>query len=204
MPVNVADVAHKIDGGPFSGLYFGAAVGLSRAYPAQIDTDALLTPAGKRAFAQIGKECLLQFAPQYAFQRLECYTVGGVDPTTVPSIAAVVRADELGQHVPRTPLYVYMAAGDEILSTPDVDALVGSYYCTHGAKVEYVHDLLSDHNTLAVTGAAAAMDYLNDRFAGKAAPSTCATGPITTASTQLDPRALATLAGAIAGFPAFY
>jgi hypothetical protein len=48
VPVNVGDVARKINGGPFSGMYFGAGIGLSRAYPQLINLSMIFIPRGRR------------------------------------------------------------------------------------------------------------------------------------------------------------
>ena len=45
VPADLDYIARHIDGGPFAGIYVGAAVGLSRAYP-EIDTDTLLNTRG--------------------------------------------------------------------------------------------------------------------------------------------------------------
>jgi hypothetical protein len=47
VPADIEYVARRIDGGPLSGIYIGAAVGLSRAYP-EIDTDTLASSASRR------------------------------------------------------------------------------------------------------------------------------------------------------------
>ena len=46
---------------------------------------------------------------------------------------------------------------------------------------------ISDHVSLAVAGAGAALNYLIARFAGQPAPNTCQAGGVTVASTLLQP-----------------
>ncbi|MEV6899429.1 lipase family protein [Amycolatopsis sp. NPDC051372] len=57
VPADLDYIARRIDGGPFAGIYVGAAVGLARAYPG-IDTDTLLNARGKQAFAEVGGQCI--------------------------------------------------------------------------------------------------------------------------------------------------
>jgi hypothetical protein len=75
---------------------------------------------------------------------------------------------------PTAPLYIYHGINDEILPVNPVNALV-EQYCNEGVTVEYYQDPASDHNSLAFSGAPAAIAYLTARFAGTPAPSTCGT-----------------------------
>ena len=202
VPRNVAEVARQVNGGPAAGLYFGASIGLSRAYPQYIPLSDLLNPLGQIYFSTLQKACLEQIVAQGVFQRIEMYTKGGIDPLTLPSIQTVVGLDELGHHRPSGPLFVFHSANDELIPVGGVDKLVDTY-CSEGVPVEYVKDVLSEHNTLAVTGMGAAIDYLQDRFAGKPAPDTCATGPETKLSTLAETRALITTLTALTGLTGF-
>ncbi len=202
VPRNVAEVARQIDGGPAAGLYFGASLGLSRAYPQYIDLNALLSPLGQLYFSAYQNACLEQIVIQGAFQRIETYTRGNIDPLTVPSVQKVVALDELGHSRPAGPLFVFHSANDELIPVAGVDKLV-SIYCGEGVTVEYVKDTLSEHNSLAVSGASAAIDYLQDRFAGKPPPDTCTNGPEAKLSTLASTRELVTELTAITGLTGF-
>jgi Secretory lipase len=202
VPPNVADVARQVNGGPAAGLYLGASIGLSRAYPQYIHLNDLLNPLGRAYFSTLQNACLERIVAQGAFQRIEYYTAGGIDPLTLPDIQQVVALDELGHSRPNGPLFVFHSANDELIPVGGVDKLT-SEYCSEGVTVEYVKDTLSDHNSLAVSGASAAIDYLQDRFAGKPAPNTCATGPETKLSTLASTRELVTELTAITGLIGF-
>jgi hypothetical protein len=170
VPPDVGDVARRINGGPFSGLYFGAAVGLSRAYP-EMSIQSLLNDRGRAAFARIGGECIDEFAAQYANQRLDDYTTVG-DPLTLPAVQRVIAEDRLGGLTPAAPLYVYHSALDELIPAGGVRALVAGY-CGRHVDVTYHEDLLSDHVSLAVSGAPAAVAYVTARFQGLSPPRSC-------------------------------
>jgi hypothetical protein len=199
VPVNVGDVARKINGGPFSGMYFGAGIGLDRAYPQLIALSTILNPLGQAKAQTLSGANVEQMVAEGAFQPIQIYTVGGEDPLTLPGVQQAVAADALGQRAPTAPIYLYMSTNDQLLPVADDDALVRTY-CGEGVAVDYVKDVLSEHISLTVSGAGAAIDYLRDRFAGMAAPSTCATGPSTTLSTLASTRALITTLTAITGF----
>jgi hypothetical protein len=202
VPVNVADVARKINGGPFSGMYFGAGIGLSRAYPQLIDLSKILNPLGQAKAQAMSSANVAEMVAEGAFQPIELYTVGGEDPLSLPGVQQAVADDALGQHTPAAPIYLYMSTNDELIPVADDDALAAKY-CAAGVPVDYVKDVLSEHTSLAVTAAGSAIDYLLDRFAGKPVPSTCATGPSTTLSTLASTRALVTTLTSITGLVGF-
>jgi hypothetical protein len=78
-------------------------------------------------------------------------------------------------------------------------------HCREGAAVDFVKDELSEHVSLAVGGAGAALNYLIDRFAGDPAPDTCSTGGVTVATATLQPaNNLVTELTAIAGLVRFF
>src|SRR5207248_3024359 len=149
---DVGVVARNINGGPGAGIYFGAAVGVARAYPNLIDLDTLLNADGKKMEQQISNECIEQYVPQYAFQKIERYTVNGVDPLMLPGVQHVIAIDRLGQRKPAGPIYLYHSALDELIPVTLADALV-TKYCTEGVTIDYVKDYASEHISYAITGA---------------------------------------------------
>jgi triacylglycerol lipase len=172
LPVNIGHIAAKADGGLFAGIYFAAAVGVARAYP-QIEIDSLLNQAGEQMKQAIGGMCIVQFALTYAFQRIESYTKGGLNPLSNPTVQQVIADDTMGVvGVPRIPLQIYMATFDELVVTPDVTTLVKNY-CAAGATIQYLQFPLADHVTAELEGLPGAIAYMQARFAGQPAPSTC-------------------------------
>src|SRR5258706_14263479 len=77
------------------------------------------------------------------------------------------------RRTPAVPMYIYHALNDELIPIADVNDLVATY-CGAGVTVQYYQDTTSDHVSLDVSGAPAAIAYLTARFAGQPAPSTCA------------------------------
>ncbi len=186
VPAGFTAIVNNINGGPFAGLYFDAAFGLARAYPKDIHLSTLLNAQGLAAEKVVTNECVEDIVAQYAFQNIDSYTAGNVNPLTVPGVKKAIAADDLGQHTPVGPIFMYQAANDEIIPLAGVQAL-NNGYCQAGVPVDFVKDELSDHVSLAVAGAGAALNYLIDRFAGRPAPSTCSTGGVTVVTTLLQP-----------------
>jgi hypothetical protein len=172
LPVNIAHIAAKADGGPFAGVYFAAAVGIARAYP-QIGIDSLLNASGKQMKQAISGMCIVQFAATYAFQRIESYTNGGLNPLSLPVVQQVAADNAMGVvGVPKIPMQVYMATFDELVITPDVTTLV-KQYCAAGEPIQYLQFPLAEHITAEAEGLPGAIAYIQARFAGQPAPSTC-------------------------------
>ena len=172
LPVNIDHIAAKADGGLFSGIYFAAAVGIARAYP-QIDIDSLLNSAGLQMQQAIGAMCIGQFVPTYAYQYIESYTNGGLNPLGLPAVQQVIAADTMGViAVPTIPMQIYMATDDELVVTPDVTSLVDRY-CGAGDTIQYIEFPLADHISAEAEGLPGAIAYIQARFDGEPAPSTC-------------------------------
>jgi hypothetical protein len=170
VPADLGYVARRIDGGPLSGVYIGAAVGLSRAYP-EINTDQLLNARGKQAWADTGKQCINQFSVSQAFRKMSDYTTVP-QLLDVPAVKQVIAENTMGRFKPGSPIYFYQGIFDELALTPPVDKLVHTY-CAQGVPVQYNRIPVGDHVTVAVQGAPGALAYLHDRLDGKPASSNC-------------------------------
>lgn len=162
--------ARNVDGGPFAGILLAAGVGIGRGYP-EMRLGALLNDAGRQMRREIGTKCLEEFALAYPLRSLSEFTKVP-DPLAVPRVHRVLRKVSLGRRKPTAPLYLYHAVLDELNPIAASDALAAKY-CAKGVSVAYHRNLLSEHIALAVTGAPAALDYLEARVAGQPAPNDC-------------------------------
>lgn len=169
VPADIEAIARAIDGTALSGVYFGATVGLSRAYP-EIDIEALLNDRGRAAFETLGRQCIGEFTPQFAFQHMRDY-VTVPELLDVPAVQDVIAENTMGQRLPYAPTYIYQGTHDELAITPPVDTLVQTY-CGMGAKVQYVK-LPGEHITTAGAGVPGALAYVQNRLNGRPAPSSC-------------------------------
>jgi hypothetical protein len=170
---DITAVAKGADGGPLSGIEFAGAVGMSRAYP---EITTLLNDAGLAMAESMRHQCLDGYAPQYAFQTLDTYTTVP-DAICLPWVQDILTLNHLGHHKPAAPMYIYHALADELIPIADVNDLVATY-CGEGVTVQYYQDTSSDHVSLDVSGAPAAIAYLTARFAGQAATNTCGVPPL--------------------------
>jgi hypothetical protein len=74
-------------------------------------------------------------------------------------------------------MFVHHAVNDELIPIAGTDATVMNY-CAHGDSVTYTRDELSEHLSLAVIGAPAALSWLTQRLAGVAVPLGCTTSTV--------------------------
>jgi hypothetical protein len=172
LPVNPINVAKKTDGTFWAGAYLGAVVGMSRAYP-ELDVKDYATADGLKSIEDIGNRCLTgtpNLLTAYAYKKGSDLLK---DPNflELPEIVALNDDNTMGKSLPKAPLYVFESVGDQLMPIADVDNLV-KYYCAGGVKVQYKRQAGTDH-VLGALGLSGGLTYLLDRFAGKAAPTTC-------------------------------
>jgi len=169
VPPDITAVAKNLDGGPFSAIELAGTVGMSRAYP---EIQTLFNAAGQAMAADIGTQCIETYlASQYALKSMDQYSTVP-NAICLPFVQAIMALNHLGSRTPTAPLYIFHAINDELIPMADVNDLV-ALYCSANVTVDYYQDPVSDHNSLAVSGAPAAVTYLTQRFAGVAPTNTC-------------------------------
>jgi hypothetical protein len=166
-PANLRAAAQLMDGGPAAGLALAAVVGITRAYPELL---TLVNDAGRAMIERVGDLCVAEVTAANAFRRINEFTFSR-DPLNEPIAVDVLNRNELGQRVPAAPVYMYHSLFDELVPHSAAQALRQTW--CRATKVQFYTDLLSEHVVLAATGAPAAVSYLDDRFAGRPAPSNC-------------------------------
>jgi pimeloyl-ACP methyl ester carboxylesterase len=167
-PADLRGAERQMDGGPFAGLAIAAVAGIVREYPQLL---TLVNAAGVAMLERIKDMCVAEVTTANAFRRLAEFTTSA-DPLNEPVAADVLNRNDLGQRTPGVPVYLYHSFLDELIPYAGVQNLRRTW-CRGGARVQFYTDFLSEHTVLAGTGAPAAVSYLDDRFAGRPAPSNC-------------------------------
>jgi hypothetical protein len=167
-PSDLAAAARQIDGGIASGLTLLASVGISRAYPEML---SLLNDAGHEMARRIGDMCIGEAVSTFPFRRLNEFT-HSQDPLSEPVAKTVMELNHLGRLTPKAPVFLYHSIFDELIPFPSAQQLQKDW-CGAGGTVTLYADALSEHSSLAVTGAPLAVGYMGSRFAGVAAPTNC-------------------------------
>ena len=169
-PANLQAVAANINGTLWFAFLAGTALGFDAAYPS-INLNSYLTPVGRLAFAALNTLCQVPALALYAGHRIEDFTIGGINPVTVPAIAAVLSANNLGGRTPRAPLLQYHGLVDEIIPW-SVESTLHSTYCAQGV-VTQLKGYLADHVLTQVVAQGDVVGWLAARLAGAPAPSNC-------------------------------
>lgn len=170
IPADPEAVARSLDGGVFSGFEAAAAVSLGAEYP-EMDINALMNDKGKQAMADASGKCLTDLLTSFPFKKLADYSTVP-DPLAVPRVRAVLKANTLGSAAPSVPVFDYHANTDEIVPVAQDDALVKAW-CSRGATVHVVRDAIGEHALEMVVRQNDAVNFLDDRFAGKTPVNDC-------------------------------
>lgn len=192
MPVNFRNVIANVNKKVGAGLIPGAALGLARAYPAlQSLIDENLYPSNSSQFLRAQDQCVVSTAVDFAFDDPFTYFKNGSAVLEQPAATTALSDTVMGQlGTPKLPVYVYHAINDELLPLADVSALYKTY-CAAGANIHFTKEAFGEHIVVALTGAAAALGFLMDRFDGKALAPGCT--QTTVFSSALRPSSLSIL-----------
>ena len=167
-PADFQAAVRQIDGGIASGLVMLASTGLTRAYPEML---TLLNDAGRQMVQRIGDMCVGEAVSAFPFRRLNEFTTSK-DPLAEPVAKAVLEDNHLGRLTPTAPVFLYHSVWDELIPFSSAQGLQ-SDWCRTGGHVTLYADALSEHSSLAASGAPLAVGYLGSRFAGIDVPATC-------------------------------
>ncbi|OXM73123.1 MULTISPECIES: lipase family protein [Amycolatopsis] len=169
VPADLTEVAKGLDGYLGFGFLAFAAVGLDAAYP-ELRLDSYLNETGRQQLAEAKRNaCVVELLTNYAFKKISDYTTS--NPLDTPEWQARLAENKLGAAPPRVPVFQYHAALDEIVNTPQAEAL-HKRYCAAGVREQW-STYVSDHLSGIFAGNADAHKWIVDRFAGKEAPSNC-------------------------------
>jgi pimeloyl-ACP methyl ester carboxylesterase len=167
-PADLAAAARQIDGSIASGLTLLASTGIMRAYP---EMQALLNDKGREMVAQIGDMCVGEAVSTFPFRHINEFTVSK-DPLSEPVALTVMEDNHLGRLTPKAPVFLYHSILDELIPFPTAQKLQADW-CGGGGHVTLYADALSEHSSLAATGAPLAVGYMGSRFAGTSVPDNC-------------------------------
>ncbi len=170
-PADPEAVGQYIDGTLFSGFEFAASWGINQDFPIA-NLTSILNAKGQLAETQVAGKCLPDILLMFPFKKIADYSTVP-NPFAVPSIAAVLKEDTLGQAVPTSaPIYDYHGDADKIVPVTQDNTLV-SNWCTLGAKVEEVRNAGQGHVSEIAAGESGSLSFLKASFAGQKPTSTC-------------------------------
>ncbi|MGI5281820.1 lipase family protein [Nonomuraea polychroma] len=168
VPADLHAVASHLDGGENFGLAAAAGVGLDAAYP-ELDLEADLNDRGRALLADAADDCVGDLD---RLAGLRFSDLSPIDLLNQPKWLARLAENRLGAVVPRVPMLLYHARGDEIIPLA-VGSTLRSEYCRAGANVRWTALPAPDHVTGAVEGGPLAIEWLTLRILGLPAFGNC-------------------------------
>ncbi|KAL4983925.1 secretory lipase-domain-containing protein [Aspergillus falconensis] len=183
--------------GIFTGLIPAGIQGLANEYPAaqQLIREAIL-PDKWAEFNKTQELCLTGNIIEYLGKDVYSY-VNDPNVFESPLANSLTEPNAMGLHTPEIPILIYKGVNDQISPVEDTDSLYDTY-CSNGANVEYVRDLLAEHALMTITGAPDAFMWVTERLSGVPIKKGCRR------KTQLtglqDPKALAALGTTVVKF----
>ncbi|WP_334024368.1 lipase family protein [Nocardia terpenica] len=198
----MADIRMAIDynngTSSFGGAVLGGLFGVAREYP-QVNRfiDRYMNPLGKAIRVIHENQCVvLQFAG-FPFVNIKgLFDYPGGDMMRAPELQPVLDELTLGNRgTPKLPLYIYEAPLDEVMPINADDKTYDIYCRDPQAQVFYTRELFSEHAIAAVSGAASAVLWLNNRLNGVPAQPGCHNRDVP--SEILDPGAIGTFVNTI-------
>jgi hypothetical protein len=189
----LVDPAHNLKYISGSSLWAGVApmaiVGAARAY--DIDFSAYLNSYGQEVFKKLEYGSIVNALGQYpGLTWKKMVKPEYADPNSVAPFVEAVNKLNLGSAAtPTAPGFIAqgnggvfegtlsnlpgIGTGDGVMVAGDVRTLARQYCATGNTSIKYAQYNLLSHVGTAVPWAPAALGWLNDRFAGKTAPSDC-------------------------------
>lgn len=154
-----------------AGLIIPVLSALMRAHPQAHDfLRRHLNCRGLRVVKRAETMSLTQSVIRNAFTNFDKLVDRPVDELMAePILRAITDEMMLGHHTPHTPVYLYHSVHDQLLPIAATDQLARRY-TAGGTHVTYRRDRASEHISLALTGAADALAWLQGRIADHPLP----------------------------------
>lgn len=144
-----------------------AFAGIDRSYPER-NISQYLNETGRAQMRAAGNDCVYSGITRNPFASLA--NSGVTDAELDTMVKGISPLDFPG--TPKAPILMYNSIIDEFAPIGPARQLA-KRYCDAGLRLKKVESFLGEHALYAITGAPVAVSYLADRFAGKAAPTTC-------------------------------
>lgn len=155
-----------------SGVLLAIMVGYDNAYPELNLKNYVKNDQAKKLFEAARTQCVYQ--ELLAYPGLRSSDVTSPDFAQLPQFRARLKEQLLGTIAPRVPMYVYHGQLDNIVPYQFGERLRNSW-CAQGATVEFRSGPY-EHMAGIFLGAPGGVQFLADRFAGKAPISNCTAG----------------------------
>jgi len=174
-PMNIAKMASALGANPHPafGLAMAAALGLEREYPDRMNVTDQLNANGRWLQSLIENGCTNEIM-FWGLGRAASQMTDNADFLNDPSAWQVMNENslELYAGIPKAPIFEWHSPTDSLVPVDAIDNTMRRY-CDAGVPVQTLLTPSPDHLSAAVLGLPQALDWLDARFRGVPAPSTC-------------------------------
>ncbi len=174
VPADLSGNAQTLDGSLYFAFLGYAVAGLSESY--DLETDALLNQRGREVFAALEQQCTVDSLAAYPFVQSRTLTADGRPLTALldeEPYRTVVAEQLIGNgRKPGVPVLVTHSVLDDVIPYAVGRALAGRW-CDQGASVRLATNAAPSHVGGAVRSYPEAFAFLEARFAGVPAASSC-------------------------------
>jgi pimeloyl-ACP methyl ester carboxylesterase len=150
-------------------------IGLSAAYPEEFNLASYSNAAGLEAAGKLLSECAIQSLREFRDVNSAEYTIGDKSFTQLeaehPAIEKIVKEQQLGTKAVPVPVYHYHGLEDEFVPVKQ-DVELHDKWCELGVKDDF-QLYPGDHLLTDPTAIPNVIKWVEERVAGKTAPSTC-------------------------------
>lgn len=175
VPMNLAKMASALGTNPHPafGLAMAAALGLEREYPDRLNVTDQLNANGRWLQSMIQNGCTNEIM-FWGIGRAASQVTDNVNFLDDPQAWRVMEENslELYDGVPAAPLFEWHSPTDTLVPVDSIDNTVRRY-CAAGVRVQTLLTPSPDHLSAAVLGLPQALDWLDGRYRGADAPSSC-------------------------------
>jgi acetyl esterase/lipase len=142
-----------------------------------VPVTTLVEPAAMPAFEQTARDCI-ESVPEFeaiekAEKPLQTEQFLKVDPSEVEPWRGIMERNSPGQSPAGAPVFIAQGTADTTVH-PEITKRFGEALCAQGVRVSFVELPGVTHTFAARDSAAAAINWMTDRFRGAPAPSDCA------------------------------
>lgn len=176
VPTNLEQMAEVVgtdNGHPAFGLAMAAALGLEREYPTRLPVSKSLNWLGLQTRAQMTNACTNEILV-VGFGKTARMLARNFDLLKDPAVRQILRENSIGfmPETPTAPVFEFHSPTDPLISVGTLNQTMARY-CRAGTRVYQLATPAPEHLSAAGVGFLPAFQWLQDRFDGKPAPTTC-------------------------------
>jgi Secretory lipase len=192
VPADLQAVSAFGSGSVAAAFSLNSLIGLNAAYPEEFNLASFTNTAGIEAAGKLLTECAIQSLAEFRDVNFASYTTGGKTFEQIeaehPAVQNIINEQKLGTKSVPVPVYHYHGLEDEFVPVTQ-DVALHQAWCSLGVKDDFAL-YPGDHLLTDPTAIPTVIKWVEERFAGKRAPSTCgqhAAGATLPASARLTP-----------------